>query len=112
MALGLELRLPYIDHLGFFELASRIDPFLKMKNNQEKYILRKMMRPGELPEHILNQKKKYFHIESGIPFIINKFFGFEDSGSLVKRFEIYKDIFNKIFIKKEDHNFINLNHYK
>ena len=112
MALGLELRLPYIDHLGFFELASRIDPFLKMKNNQEKYILRKMMRPGELPEHILNQKKKYFHIESGIPFIINKFFGFEDSGSLVKRFEIYKDIFNKIFIQKEDHNVINLNHYK
>jgi len=111
MALGLELRLPYIDHLGFFELASRIDPFLKMKNNQEKYILRKMMLPGELPEQILNQKKKYFHIESGIPFVMNKFFGLEDSGSLIKRFNIYQDIFKRIFILNEDYNIINLNDY-
>jgi len=111
MAFGLELRLPYIDHLGFFQYAFSIDPCFKIKDNQEKYILRKIIREDEIPKELINKKKTYFHLDSGVPFILNRFFGLENKGSLNKRFEIYKKIFEKIFVKKEDYNDIDMKDY-
>ncbi|MBD3164428.1 hypothetical protein GF323_04460 [Candidatus Woesearchaeota archaeon] len=111
MAFGLELRLPFIDHLGFFEYGLSIDPFLKVKNNQEKYILRRVIRESELPDSMINRKKAYFHMESGVPFILNEYFGIRGKGSLQKRFGIYKEIFERIFIKKENYLDIDMNQY-
>lgn len=112
MATGLELRLPYIDHLAFFEYALSIDPFLKMKDGQEKYILRKMIQEGELPDEVINRKKAYFHIESGIPFIMNNFFSIEGKGSMLRRYDVYKKIFKRIFVGKESYQEIRMDDYR
>ncbi len=58
MAQSLEVRLPMIDH-KVVELASRIPSDLKLRGNQEKFILRKIMSPF-LPPDIVNRPKKGF----------------------------------------------------
>lgn len=112
MAWGLELRLPYIDHLQFYQYALSINPFFKLKHGQEKYIMRKMVWSEELPLDILHQKKAYFHIESGIPYILNTYLGIEGINSLYHRKQVYKELFQKIFVEKKDYKDLKMNDYQ
>ena len=66
MAWGLEARVPFLDK-SFLEMAIPIDPELKLKNNIEKYILRKSFdvndengNPIYLPESVLWRQKEQF----------------------------------------------------
>lgn len=56
MAHSVEARVPFLDH-ELAELCAQIPPALKMKWLNEKYILRKALRPF-LPEEILRRKKR------------------------------------------------------
>lgn len=111
MANAVELRVPYLDNPTFFEYSMKIDPLLKVKDDVEKYIFR-MIGKGKLSEKMIKRKKAYFHMESGVPYILNEYFGIKSNGSLKKRFKIYKDIFKRIFIKKENYHEISMKEYK
>ncbi len=58
MAASLELRVPFLDH-RLVEFAATIPSHYKVKNNQGKYILKKMME-GLLPDNIIYRKKMGF----------------------------------------------------
>lgn len=60
MAHGVEARVPYLDH-KLVELCARIPSRYKLKWNQDKVLLRKVMR-GRLPERIRKRKKTGFTI--------------------------------------------------
>ncbi len=60
MAHSLELRVPFLDK-EVFEVASKIDPSMKIANNTTKYILREAMR-GIVPDHVLYRKKLGFPV--------------------------------------------------
>ncbi len=63
MHYGLEARAPYLDmHLA--EYAASLDPDLKLKNRQTKYILKKALETV-LPASVLNQKKSGFNAPVG-----------------------------------------------
>lgn len=57
---SLESRPPMLDH-NFLELAFSIDPKLKIKNSEEKYILKKSLE-SILPKEILYRKKQGFGV--------------------------------------------------
>ncbi len=58
MAASLELRVPFLDH-RLVEFAATIPSHYKVKNNQGKYLLKKMM-DGLLPNSIIQRKKMGF----------------------------------------------------
>ncbi len=60
MANSLEVRSPYLDH-ELIELAINIPSQLKIKNNINKYILRRSFM-NILPDEILNAKKRGFSV--------------------------------------------------
>ena len=60
MAHGVEARVPYLDH-KLVELCARIPSRYKLKWNQEKVLLRKVMQ-GRLPERIRKRKKTGFTV--------------------------------------------------
>ncbi len=60
MANSLELRVPFCD-INLIEFLSKIPFKLKIKNNNMKYLLKKVMK-NVLPDEILNQKKMGFMI--------------------------------------------------
>lgn len=59
MAHSVEARTPFMDH-PLVELAARIPPDLKLKGNNEKYILKKVAQPY-LPAHPQEFKKRAFY---------------------------------------------------
>ena len=63
MANSLEVRVPILDH-RFLEWASTLDPGLKLKNGEGKYILKKAME-RYLPDNILYRKKMGFSVPIG-----------------------------------------------
>lgn len=60
MAHSLELRVPFLDKY-VFDVASKIQYDLKIKNNTTKYILRRAAE-GLVPEHVVNRKKLGFPV--------------------------------------------------
>ena len=54
---NLELRLPFLDK-ELVEYALKVPPTLKLKNHQEKYILRLFAKSIKIPEEFANRKKK------------------------------------------------------
>lgn len=58
MAASLELRVPFLDY-RLVEFAATIPSHYKVRNNQGKYILKKMME-GLLPNNIISRKKMGF----------------------------------------------------
>jgi asparagine synthase (glutamine-hydrolysing) len=60
MAHGVEARVPYLDH-KLVELCARIPSRFKLKWNQEKVLLRKVMA-GRVPETIRRRKKSGFTV--------------------------------------------------
>lgn len=63
MANSLEVRVPILDH-KFLEWASALDPGVKLKNGEGKYILKKAMEPY-LPDDVLYRKKMGFSVPIG-----------------------------------------------
>ncbi|MDZ7338638.1 MAG: asparagine synthase C-terminal domain-containing protein, partial [candidate division KSB1 bacterium] len=60
MAVSLEARVPFLDY-RLVELVGRMPSWLRLRNGQTKYILKKAMR-GILPEKILTRGKEGFSI--------------------------------------------------
>lgn len=60
MAVGLETRVPYLDH-KFVELAMSIPESIKTKNGSLKYILKKAVR-GIIPDELIDRKKQGFNV--------------------------------------------------
>jgi len=60
MAASIELRVPFLDH-KLLEFASTIPSSLKIKNKENKYILKKMMEQ-KLPNEIIYRAKKGFPV--------------------------------------------------
>ena len=58
MAHGLEGRLPFLDH-QLFAFTRRVPTFLKIRDGQEKWLLRQAMS-GQLPESLLQRPKQPF----------------------------------------------------
>ncbi len=58
MAVSLESRVPFLDH-KFVELAMRIPSRIKAKDVQQKYILKKAVRPL-IPDWVIDRKKQGF----------------------------------------------------
>ncbi len=58
MANSIEGRYPFLDH-RVIEFCMSLDPDLKLKGLNEKYLLKKMMK-GRLPEQILNRPKQAY----------------------------------------------------
>jgi asparagine synthase (glutamine-hydrolysing) len=56
MACGLEVRVPFLDHI-FAEFCARIPVDLKLRDGQEKYILRQAVRTL-LPREIVERRKR------------------------------------------------------
>ena len=63
MAHGVEARVPYLDH-QLVELCAGIPSRFKLRWNQEKVLLRKVMQ-GRLPETICKRKKAGFTVPLG-----------------------------------------------
>ena len=63
MAHGVEARVPYLDH-QLVELCARIPSRFKLRWNQEKVLLRKVMA-GRLPENIRRRRKAGFTVPLG-----------------------------------------------
>lgn len=62
MAVGLELRAPFLDH-SFMEMTASIPANLKIKNGTKKYILKKMAKKYNLlPDELIFRKKQGFTI--------------------------------------------------
>lgn len=60
MAHQVEVRVPFLDK-KLVEYVMNINPSLKIKNNQTKWILRETFR-DDLPDYIINREKAPFHI--------------------------------------------------
>ena len=60
MAFSIEERVPFLDH-NISEIASRMPPDLKLRNFNEKYILKKAVM-GIVPKQILKRKKTNFFV--------------------------------------------------
>ncbi len=58
MANSIESRTPFLDH-ELVSLVFSIDPKLRYHDNQTKYLLKEMLKPN-IPQKILNRKKKGF----------------------------------------------------
>jgi asparagine synthase (glutamine-hydrolysing) len=58
MACGLEVRSPFLDH-KLVEFCARVPSALKIRNTEQKYILKRAFK-GELPAEILNREKTGF----------------------------------------------------
>ncbi|MBI4963114.1 MAG: asparagine synthase (glutamine-hydrolyzing) [Desulfomonile tiedjei] len=58
MAVALEARVPFLDH-KFVELVMSIPSAIRVKNRQQKYILKKSVR-GLIPDEIIDRKKQGF----------------------------------------------------
>ncbi len=63
MACGLEVRSPFLDH-KLVELCARVPSGLKMKNTEQKYILKRAFH-DELPVEILKREKTGFGLPLG-----------------------------------------------
>lgn len=63
MANGMEVRMPFLDK-KVFEVASKIDPRLNIRNQTTKYMLREAMR-GIVPQHVINRPKLGFPVPLG-----------------------------------------------
>ena len=102
MANAVELRVPYLDNTTLLEYSMAIDTSLKVKEGVKKYILRQVAK-RYLPRHIAEREKGHGHVLSGIPFVINDHFGIPKGGSLKARFDIYKEIFRRVFVNGENY---------
>ena len=94
MAFSIEERVPFLDHT-ISEISSRIPPELKLKNFNEKYILKRAVK-GIVPKQTLKRKKANFFVP------IDKWF----RGEIV---EIAKQVLSKEEITKQgifDHGYI------
>jgi len=60
MAVGLEARVPFLDH-KFVELAMSIPEAVKTKNGTLKYILKKAVR-NVIPDELIDRKKQGFGV--------------------------------------------------
>jgi asparagine synthase (glutamine-hydrolysing) len=58
MAHGIEARLPYLDH-NIFEYVRTIRPDIKLKNGEEKYILKQACKPY-ITDNVYKRKKHMF----------------------------------------------------
>jgi len=86
MAFSIEERVPFLDH-NLSEISSRIPPDLKLKNFNEKYILKKAVR-DLVPKQTIRRKKVNFFVP------IDKWF----SGEIL---EISKQMLSREEIKKQ-----------
>ncbi|MBS3114532.1 asparagine synthase (glutamine-hydrolyzing) [Candidatus Woesearchaeota archaeon] len=86
MAFSVEERVPFLDH-NISEISSRIPPDLKLKNFNEKYILKKAVR-DLVPKQTIRRKKVNFFVP------IDQWF----SGEIL---EISKQMLSKEEIKKQ-----------
>lgn len=68
---NLELRVPFLDK-ELVAFALRIDPELKIKNGEEKYILRQLALHIGIPQHLAQRKKKAAQYGSGFDHVIEK----------------------------------------
>lgn len=59
MAHSVEARVPYVDH-KLFEFAARLPPDLKLRDMDEKFVLKQVARP-HLPTHPADHKKRAFY---------------------------------------------------
>lgn len=60
LAHSLELRVPFLDK-EVFDVASKLDPMLKVRDGKTKIILREAVR-GIVPDHVLDRKKLGFPV--------------------------------------------------
>ncbi len=94
MATSLEARVPFLDH-KVVELAMSIPTSVKLKKNNNKYILKKAVQ-GLIPDEIVNRKKQ------GFSDLLNEWF-FENLGDFARKkivnFAGRTDYFNDRFIE-------------
>lgn len=93
MAHSLEARVPYLDQ-NLIEFLMRVPPSIKFKGNQNKYILKQVMR-DMLPREIIHRKKAGWHI----PFA--HWFRYELKDYLMEQFKNGSDSFFEIFDPNE-----------
>ena len=103
MANAVEVRVPFLDDTRLLEFALGLPPELR----EDKFVLREVARRDLAPE-VAQRRKGYGHVRSGIPQIMNAYFGFESGGTLQKRFDVYKRVFERIFQNGEDYRSISL----
>lgn len=96
MMVSVEAREPFIDY-KLAELSYHIDTRLKIKNNTEKYILKKSLE-GFLPHHIIHRKKDGFTIP------LDKLFENEKlrkhAFEKINEFNNYEQVFSATYINK------------
>lgn len=93
MAHSLEARVPYLDQ-ELVEFMMRVSPAVKFKGNQNKYLLKQIMK-GFLPDEVIGRKKAGWHV----PFA--HWFRYELKEYLTGRFKEGSDSFFEIFEKEE-----------
>lgn len=64
MAASLEARVPMLDHV-FLEWVTALAPRWKMRNGEQKYILRKLAERVGVPREVLNRPKRGFSLPLG-----------------------------------------------
>lgn len=98
---GLDVRLPFLDH-RLVEYALNIDPALKRKKGEQKYILKKIMERYYPPELIYRKKWGF-----SIP--LEKWMKENSGFSNIKIHPEFKSVFNdlnKQFKKSENHGYL------
>ena len=93
-----EVRVPFLDH-KLLELIASVPQFIRNKNNQRKYLLKKSLE-GRLPDRILKKKK--------IGFVIQDFYRFFKSDYLsLDGFNGLSDIINiKKLLNKSNNDYL------
>lgn len=93
MAHSVESRVPLLNY-KLFNYSMQLNPSLKLKNQTEKYILRKAFAKS-LSQKIVWQRKQYFSIGAGVPTLLKKLFNISKPE---EKHAFYKEIFDKIFV--------------